>query len=204
MPTLASKTSLELMLSVQTPEAHGAGHVSVDVVGKPTGCSASGPELTNRRQPCVAPSRQKHTTLRSSPPGDVLATLADSATPLPLLAQECPAIAACRGRELPARPSPPHLTADQTHARNNLAAYSSVRCPGSGRPACLRHAGTTAIQVSCGPCGEGGMQGKRCWAPMSCIPSGCTPCSSRSNPNTASFPLHYHTAGEDVTNVKEI
>lgn len=46
MPTLASKSSLELTLSVQTPEAHGAGHVSMDVVGKPTGCSAPGPKLT--------------------------------------------------------------------------------------------------------------------------------------------------------------
>lgn len=104
MPTLASKDSLELSLSIQTPEAHGAGHVSMDMVGKPTGCSASGPGLTGHSEWCVAPSRQKHTTLLSSLPGDILAAPADSATPPPVLTQECPAITACRGRELPVQP----------------------------------------------------------------------------------------------------
>lgn len=102
MPTLASKDSLELTLSVRTPDAHGAGQVSMDVVGKPTGCSASGPKPMGRSQCCVPPRRQEHTTLHSSPPGDILATPADSATPLPPRAQERLAIAACRGRELPA------------------------------------------------------------------------------------------------------
>lgn len=41
--------------------------------------------------------------------------------------------------------------------------------------------------------------------PMNCIPaSGCTSCSFMSIPSTASFPLNYNIAGEDVTNLKEI
>lgn len=102
MPVLASKDTLELTLSLQTPEAHGAGHVSTDVVGKPTGYSAPGSKLTGRLQRCVAPSRQKHTTLHSLLPRDIPATPADSATLLPPLAWECLAITACQGRELPA------------------------------------------------------------------------------------------------------
>ena len=101
MPTLAIKDTLELTLSIQTPEAHGARHESMDVVGKSIGCSTAGPKLTGRSQHCVAPSRQKHTTPHSSLPGDTLAHITDSATPPQPLTRECPAIAACLDRQLP-------------------------------------------------------------------------------------------------------
>lgn len=196
MYILANKDSLELTLTIQTPEVHGAGHASVDM----TWWESQQPALH------LAPSRQKHTSLCFSLPKDTQATPTDSATLPPLLTWECSAITVCRGRELPTRPQLLCLTVDQVHAKTSFATYSSVCCLGLEPPAQLRQPSTTAIQVSCIPCREGRRLGKRCWVPKSCMPlcaSGSTSCSFMSIPNTAPFPLNYNTAGEDVTNVKK-
>lgn len=130
-PACTGKSSLELTLSVQTPEAHGAGHMSMDMMGKQAGCSVHGPELAGRSQHCAAPSRQKHRTLLSSLPWAVLtAPLTQPPSPhrLPRGAQPELHVKPCK--KLP---------------------WCIWLCalPGLGAPEQLRLPGTAALRVSC-------------------------------------------------------
>lgn len=131
-------------------------------------------------QHCAAPSKHKHSTLCS------LLTAwshphcpADSATLPTPPAQGCPAMAA---HEVVQKAPLMHMA----HGTAWACSPQAAELPS-----------TAAVQESC----EKG----EALDPMNCIPaSGCTSCSFMSIPSTASFPLNYNIAGEDVTNLKEI
>lgn len=174
------RDSLELTLSGQTPEAHGAGHMSMD-----------GHDGKASRLLCPWPWAQSLCCTKQ----------AQTQHPSLLTARSCP-LCPAGSASLPTLPSqgcPARAMQKATLVHVWALCTAWARSPPSlwGSPALLLFRSPV----------RRGEAGAEALDPMNCIPacaSACTSCSFMAIPNTASFPLNYNVVQEDVTNLKEI